>query len=347
MVDDVSKPLDRIRGHTFWSALAALLPLALIAWAFNRALVGVQAELARSRQRLDLAMQGADEGFWELDPADGTLYCSPRVLELLGLDQDSGLDSLAAWEARIAPEDLPRARQALADHLSGKQAQYHIECRVRHRDGHHLWLLIRGQAVRDAEGRPGRVHGLLHDISERKRLEERIRHMAQHDPLTGLANRALFSDLLRQAQANARRDEERFAVLLVDLDNFKPVNDQHGHPVGDLMLIEVARRASRCVRGSDIVARIGGDEFVVLLRSVRDATHAVAIAEKVRAALRQPFELDGLHLSISASLGVALYPDDGEDETTLMRHADQAMYRAKQAGRDGIRVYQAGDQAGA
>jgi diguanylate cyclase (GGDEF)-like protein/PAS domain S-box-containing protein len=167
---------------------------------------------------------------------------------------------------------------------------------------------------------------------ERKQTETRLRHMAGHDPLTDLPNRSLFGDRVTMALVRARRERTGLAVLYLDLDAFKQVNDSFGHAAGDSLLQEVARRITRCVRESDTVARMGGDEFVVLLGGIQSAEHAVPVAEKIRLALNQPFELDGRSLPISPSIGVARHPEHGEDGEQLIRRADAAMYVAKQGG---------------
>ena len=165
----------------------------------------------------------------------------------------------------------------------------------------------------------------------RKQAETWLRYVARHDPLTNLPNRALFNDRLQSALARARR-EQQLALLYIDLDGFKQVNDSCGHPVGDLMLQEVAQRIKRCVRESDTVGRIGGDEFVVLLHDIAQPEHATAVAEKIRAALERPFELAGQHLQISSSIGIASCPEHGDDNKQLIRLADEAMYAAKKDG---------------
>ncbi|SFL82316.1 GGDEF domain-containing protein [Rugamonas rubra] len=182
---------------------------------------------------------------------------------------------------------------------------------------------------------------LARALAASKQAEQALRHMAQHDSLTGLANRALFADRLEQALAGARRDQQHLALLFIDLDGFKPVNDQFGHGVGDLLLKEVAQRLLRSVRHSDSVARIGGDEFVVLLRHVGSAHAALAMGDKLCAALRPGYQIDGHHIDISASIGIAVYPEHGADQTALSKHADSAMYAAKKAGRDRGALYQA------
>lgn len=185
------------------------------------------------------------------------------------------------------------------------------------------WLMVtaRARALRLAAG-----------------MTEELRHMAQHDPLTGLPNRALFSDRLGNELARAKRQGGHFALIFIDLDHFKPINDNYGHAVGDLLLQQVAQRMKESIRASDTVGRIGGDEFVVLMPMLAEAEAAKLLAEKLRHVIAQPFVLDGRELTISCSLGVALYPDDGPDEITLTKSADEAMYRAKESGRDAVRL---------
>lgn len=167
-------------------------------------------------------------------------------------------------------------------------------------------------------------------------MTEELRHMAQHDQLTGLPNRVLFSDRFEQQLAQARRHGGRFALFFLDIDDFKPINDQYGHGVGDLLLQQVAQRLQEAIRASDTVGRIGGDEFVVLMPELVGPDTAPALADKIRQAVRRPFRVDGHELAISCSLGVAIYPDDGTDETSLTRSADEAMYRAKKNRGPGV-----------
>jgi diguanylate cyclase (GGDEF)-like protein len=179
--------------------------------------------------------------------------------------------------------------------------------------------------------------GVVRDITSRKVIENRMAHMAQHDALTGLPNRALFDDRLHQAVTQSHRNRTRLALLYIDLDHFKPVNDTLGHATGDVLLKVAARRMQEHVRASDTVARIGGDEFVVLLSAVQDKDDARGVAEKIREALSQVFELAGGHTAhISSSIGIAVYPDHAIDEIQLSKHADDAMYQAKQMGRDRV-----------
>lgn len=201
------------------------------------------------------------------------------------------------------------------------------------------WLCI--TAVCDDKGAVTHYVATHTDITLRKATEDEVKRLAFFDPLTNLPNRRLFTDRLHQAVIKAKRSQGRAALIFVDLDKFKPVNDYHGHATGDQLLQAVAHRLNACVRESDTVARVGGDEFVVLLTSISQAPDAMLVAEKIHAALRAPFHLPtGQSVHISSSAGVALYPEHGMDEATLSHHADVAMYAAKAAGRDQYLVYQ-------
>jgi diguanylate cyclase (GGDEF)-like protein/PAS domain S-box-containing protein len=200
--------------------------------------------------------------------------------------------------------------------------------------------------ILDEDGRVLRRIAVFSDITDKKQAEEQIHHLAHHDLLTDLPNRVLYADRLAQALATARRDQSRVGLLYVDLDNFKPVNDGYGHAVGDQLLRNVAQRLLSCVRETDTVARIGGDKFVVLLPTIQSESNAQVVAEKIRASLEAPFEIDGNRLSISSSIGGAIYPNHGEDESQLMQHADHAMYGAKKSGRNMVRFAEADRQYG-
>ena len=182
--------------------------------------------------------------------------------------------------------------------------------------------------------------GISTDITERKDIEEHMQHMAQYDALTHLPNRALFDDRLQQALAAAKRNHKHLALMFIDLDKFKPVNDTYGHGVGDLLLKEVALRIQDCLRDSDTAARIGGDEFVILLQAIETEQDAIKVGEKILHALNQPFKLAGHTLQISASIGVAVYPEHGNEEKLLVKSADIAMYHAKKNGRNNVQIFQ-------
>lgn len=213
-----------------------------------------------------------------------------------------------------------------------------IEVRVPRPDGDRYYITT-VKPIMDDRRRVISVICISKEITERKAMEERLAHMAQHDILTDLPNRALFSDRMHQAVTQARRDKTRLALMFLDLDNFKPINDTFGHHVGDLLLQAVAKRLQGSVRESDTVGRSGGDEFVVLLPLIDEAQDVLRVAEKIRQSIELPFQLPGYpNLAISSSIGVAIYPDQGTDEIELSKNADDAMYLAKAHGRNRVQL---------
>jgi len=208
-------------------------------------------------------------------------------------------------------------------------------------DGERTYLATKGP-LRDRDGRVIGLFGISRDITVRKASEDRVRHLAHFDPLTDLPNRALLTDRLHQALAQARRDKRMLALMFLDLDKFKRVNDTLGHHIGDLLLKQVAIRIHACLRReSDTMSRIGGDEFVILLAQIEEEKDALVAAEKVLFALDQPFEIGPHTIDISSSIGIAVYPQHGEDADLLLKNADNAMYQAKKSGRNCCRFFSA------
>ena len=201
------------------------------------------------------------------------------------------------------------------------------------------WFTARGTLMLDADGKALRMIGVSQDITERKRQEEEIRYLAYHDTLTGLPNRRLLDDRLRQNVYMAQRRDGRLAVMVIDLDHFKAVNDTCGHKTGDAVLREVAHRLSTCVRKADTLARPGGDEFVVVMSELSLESDCALVAEKILRALEPGIEVDGQVFSMGASIGISLFPSDAGDGEALLRNADVAMYRAKELGRNNYRFF--------
>lgn len=234
----------------------------------------------------------------------------------------------------VLPDDRPRTLGTVEALLEGESSP-HFENRWVRKDGrvvHVLWT------ARWSEKYQARI-AVAHDITERKLMEDRLTHMAGHDQLTNLPNRVLLQDRLLSGLAHARREQVCLSLLFIDMDGFKQVNDSYGHAVGDTLLQKIAQRLSGCVRESDTVGRLGGDEFLVLLNGISECEHAEMIAEKIRAELGKPFEVDSLFLQLAPSIGVAHYPAHGNDEQQLIHSADQAMYRAKKAGGNRVSVF--------
>lgn len=302
--------------------------------------------LEDSEARFARAMRGANDGLWDWDVEFDRLYVSERWANMLGLTRDALTDSSQSWFNRVHPDDLPALRQAIDIHLAGDTATLQHEYRIRRADGAYAWMLVRGIAERDRNGGL-RLTGSQTDISERKLAEQRLRHAARHDPLTGLANRTRLDELLHQLELRQLHGEQTVAALLfVDLDRFKLINDSLGHSVGDQVLIQIAQRLQRCLRQGDHLARFGGDEFVVLLHNIRSLHDAERVAQDILDALVNPLQVAGHELSVSASIGIAPLNAPGQVREALQA-ADLALYRAKSAGKAQFARYSSELQAAA
>ncbi len=292
--------------------------------------------LRLSEERYALAVRGAADGLWDWDLTTDRIYYAPRWKSILGYEDGQIGDSAREWFDRVHPLDVERVRVEISDHLAGKMSHLESEHRVLHRDGSYRWVLTRGLAVRNDQGKAVRMAGSQSDITQRKAAEYRM----QHDCLTGLPNRALLLDRLGEAVARSkRRPDRRFGILFVDIDGFKHVNDSLGHHVGDQLLIAISRRLECCMREADTIARVGGDEFISLIDGVETPQDILNIAVRILESLRTPFPLDGHEVVVSASIGVALSNDSGDSAEEIVRNADIAMYRAKARGKAGLIVF--------
>ncbi|MBQ5949386.1 diguanylate cyclase domain-containing protein [Massilia sp. ST3] len=328
------------RAMLHWSGVAVSLVLAALGWAAigaadrrRRALKALGAAEARWK----LALNAAGDGVWDCDLRTGEAKLSPRAQLILDAEHPVITWYGGMLEHIVHPDDLPAVRAALRAHFDSRTKDYAAEHRVRLRSGEWRWIDARGTVTERAEdGKPLRMVGTFSSIDARKHEEARMRRMAHQDALTGLPNRVLFGERLRQAIAAADRDGHRVAVVYFDLDKFKPVNDTWGHAAGDRLLRMVAQRVRAALRESDLLARIGGDEFAVLLPHCDTPGGAEQVARTILARLEEPFEDGERVLRISGSLGYALYPDCGGDAEALMRCADLAMYDAKAHGRNRV-----------
>jgi diguanylate cyclase (GGDEF)-like protein/PAS domain S-box-containing protein len=307
-----------------------------------RCLAEASRDLAASEERHRLLADHATDVIWTMTLDGRFTYVSPSVEKLRGFTVAEVMAQ--SLEQALCPGSVEKAQAGIVAAISAVHEgrpipPYREELEQPRKDGSTVWTEATVDAIRNARGEFVGLLGVSRDITERRELEERLRRMAQHDPLTGLPNRALFSDRLGQALAVARREGTRLAVGFIDLDGFKPINDEHGHEVGDAVLVAVASRIGGALRQSDTVARIGGDEFVMLLTHVPEPMSALTVAEKVLADIRGPIHLGDLTVNISASIGLAVYPDDGDCGLSLARSADQAMYRVKREGRNGCRLH--------
>ncbi|HEX5803868.1 MAG TPA: EAL domain-containing protein [Azospira sp.] len=347
-------PLTGGRGVAWRLAgLALLLPLLVLLWwqespwpllvALAALIVyggintfGQLRRLRATQRAYQLAMQAAHDGFWEWDPVSKRLDVGARLLEILGYSQNF-LPDTHAWLELVHPDDRAHYNRTVGEHLKGRTPFFYCEYRVRAHGGEYRWIASRGIAVRDANGVAYQMAGSVTDITERKRHEEQIAHLARHDQLTGLANRFLLAERLAAALAAAKAAGERVALVFIDLDRFKDINDSLGHRLGDHLLQAVAERLSGGVQAGETLARQGGDEFIVLLPGIAGRAAAEARAQALLDLLESPFVTDGNHLHVGASLGLSLFPDDAADAEQLLRNADTAMYAAKRDGGGTVR----------
>ena len=328
---------------------------------------------AESESRWQFALEGAGQGVWDHDLRHKKAYYSPMWRKMRGIGLDEAVDpSREAWLARVHPDDHQRLADEANRQNSGELKRNSFEYRERHRDGHWMWILSRGRAVEwMPDGSVARIIGTDTDITSLKEAEAHAAEekaetyrghlaalekaqkateaahrlaesMARHDVLTGLPNRRVFAETLKAAVARAARGSVGYAVLIIDLDRFKPVNDVLGHAAGDDVLQEVASRLSSLVRKSDAVARLGGDEFGVILDCVQpeeSSAAASALAQRIIASVGRPIRVGDQVVEVGASVGIAICPTDGTDPETLLRAADMAMYRAKEGGRGSYRFF--------
>lgn len=292
-----------------------------------------EAALRESEDRYALAARCANEGLWDWNLKTDEVYFSPRWKSILGCEENEIGNSPDEWFSRVHSEDIDRVKTDIASHLEGNTPHLEIEHRLLHKDGTSRWMLARGLAVRDADGKAYRMAGSLTDVTDRN---------AFYDPLTRLPSRALFMDRLGHALRSAKRRKGcLFAVLFLDLDRFKVVNDSLGHIAGDQLLILVARRLQSCLRTSDTVARLGGDEFTILLDDVKDLSNVRYVADRIQKELSLPFQLEGKKVFTTASIGVALSATGHDHPEDILRDADTALYRAKAGGRARCEVFEA------
>lgn len=296
--------------------------------------------IRHSEERFRRLLASVTDYIYSVSVRDGTAMTTRHgagCLAVTGYTAEEYQDNPLLWLSMVPEEDRPAVLDQARMVLAGGEASS-IEHRIVHKDGTIRFVRNTPVVHRDGDGRVVAYDGIINDITESKVAEAEITRLSLHDGLTGLPNRVLFMDRLRQALPVAERRDETLAVYFIDLDFFKDVNDAYGHEVGDAVLSAVAERLLGCVRRSDTIARIGGDEFVGLTPAIGNVANACVIAEKMVRALREPFPVGAHVCQLGGSVGVAMFPEHGQTGDALLRQADQAMYAAKRSGRNAWRL---------
>jgi diguanylate cyclase (GGDEF)-like protein len=298
-------------------------------------------KLYESEERMKLALSGAEVGTWDLDIITGKLDLDSQWGGILNyISEDEKPSTYSEWVLLVHASDRDRVLKTMQDHVEGLSFEYKAEYRIHARTGKYRWVIGHGKAVqRDQNGKALRVVGITRDITLQKEAEKTIWKLAHTDSLTGLPNRALFYDRLGQSIAQSKRQGKKLALLFIDLDDFKLVNDKFGHDTGDAVLQEVAERMRQAIRNENTVARTGGDEFILILTDIESAENAAVVAKKIILSLSDPFVVHEHTCQIGSSIGISVFPDDSEEIEKLVTDADNAMYKAKVAGKNNYQFF--------
>ena len=297
-------------------------------------------ELRLSEERYRLAVDGVNDGIWDWDHENKVIFISSRCRTILGYSENELPNKLEAWVKIVHSDDREKFLKAVESYIAGKSKKhFQMELRFKTKTGDYKWVLIKGMAIINPEGIAVRMAGSLTDINDRRLAEERIHQMAYYDNLTGLPNRTLFTDRFSIAAANALRKKRMVAIYFLDLDNFKTINDTLGHTYGDELISDVGRHLKEQMRRGDTIARLGGDEFIIMQPNIKKIEEVNHMASRLLASFKQPWILKEREFYISASIGITVFPDDGQDVQTLMKNADTAMYKAKEMGKNNFQLY--------
>ncbi|MCU7851546.1 MAG: EAL domain-containing protein [Candidatus Thiodiazotropha sp. (ex Monitilora ramsayi)] len=305
----------------------------------SRELKLAQRALQTSEHKIGKILESSLDGVWEWDIANDQLYLSPRWKAQIGFSDDELPSSFRTWVSRLHPDERDRIIQKIEAYRAKPWGNWEEEYRLHHKDGSYKWILARATPTFDVKDRLIKLTGVHIDITERITAEGRAKFLAYHDWLTELPNRLMFNGRVDHAITQANRSGQRLCILFFDLDRFKNINDSLGHPAGDRVLKKVSQRLMKAVREGDTLARLGGDEFAVLLENVPRSHSIAVVAEKLLACFEKPFEEEGHEFYLNASIGIAVYPRDGESTAELLKNADAAMYKAKNSGRGGFQFY--------
>lgn len=337
---------QKISVTLFVEVILALLLLLFFVYRRQKVLNKYNKELETLTHRMNLSLDSIKGGVWDLNILDGSVYFDAKVKKIVGYEEDGFANKFEEWKKRVHPDDLEQALIAFENAVNNREEYLENIHRLQHKDGHYIWISDMAKLVFDQHGNPVRMIGIISNITEKKEALDEIQrqknvlyHQAHHDSLTELPNRILFMDRLSQSLTRADRYSTKLALLFIDLDEFKQINDSLGHELGDLVLKAVTKRLLGVIRKGDTLARLGGDEFSIVMEDLQGSQSASLLAQKILDALATPFVIESHTLYISTSIGISLYPDDDTSAEHLLKFADTAMYKAKHNGRNNFKYY--------
>lgn len=295
--------------------------------------------IALNEERLEQAVEGSGCGIWDWDLKTNVCYFSPKWKSLLGYSDSEILNAFESWEALLHPDDREEALEKQKTYVNSKTGSYENVFRMQCKDGGFIWIQCRAKAIRDIDGKVIRVAGTHTDITNEKLLENKLHSLAYYDTLTGLPNRFFFENKVNSLICKANKLNKKFALLYMDIDNFKNINDSLGHASGDLLIKYIANLLEQKLGASDFVARLGGDEFAIILDETDQRVDIEAKIQGLLSPLRAPWVIDNHEFFISTSIGIAIYPEHGEDLSVLLKSADIAMYFVKKQSKDNYCFY--------
>jgi len=303
-------------------------------------------EIKSLKERMEVALVGNNAGVWEWNLTTKRLFASPEWKKMLGYEDEELSNEITIWTQRVHPDDFKFVMEYLEESIQNREEKLENIHRLQHKEGHWIWILARATVIYEEDGTI-RLVGIHTNITNQKNIEDelfnqkkRLEYLAHHDVLTNLPNRLLFNNKLRESLEKAQKEEKFLAVLFIDLDHFKEINDSFGHDTGDVVLQIVTKKLLDNLETTDTLARLGGDEFAIIVENINNETAVAQMTQKIINLFSEPILLDGYPFYISCSIGISLFPEDDEDASNLLKYADTAMYKAKDNGRNCYAFYQ-------
>ena len=293
----------------------------------------------KSEERYKLILESSSDGLWDWDLTNDTIYISKEWSKMLGFEEQEICEYRKKLKQLIHPKDIKRVTSNLYRCFEEENQFYLCEYRIKLKESKYIWVSSKGKLLFSDKGEPVRIAGSHTDITEKKKREEKLEHLAYYDQLTGTMLRTAFMDRLKISIEKANKEGLKLSVMFLDVDDFKTVNDMYRHHIGDLFLKKIAARLKSCIRNTDALCRIGGDEFAILLSNLNSINEADEIAQRIIDSFKVPIDISVNKLSSSISIGMAIYPDNGIDGETLLKRADVAMYKAKEEGKNSLRHF--------